>query len=315
MALKLLQMGMNTSDLPATLELFSEAFGFSNAGGQVILGDLIQIQGLDTSSHALMWWLVGSQARFQLEFFNHSRPAQRPLRHDWTPADHGWVRFGIAVEDFDRTLSELAKREIVPMAGTAIAHGLRRCAYRDPHIGVIVEVMEDGGPLRARTGRSAGPALVYAAASVSDLGGARHFYEQVLQLPIVEDALHRDRADALWGMAGAHSESFLVDAGEVLLEIVEYHSPAGRPRPADYRASDQGIVNVAFGATEKPKMEAVFARLATAGYRPPYIVETDSMLAGYIIDPEREIELAVIPPHLEAVLGFVPASLFLGASD
>jgi hypothetical protein len=61
MSLKLIQIGMNTADLPATLELFTEAFGFQNAGSQVILGSLIQIQGLDPSSHALMWWLVGVQ--------------------------------------------------------------------------------------------------------------------------------------------------------------------------------------------------------------------------------------------------------------
>jgi catechol 2,3-dioxygenase-like lactoylglutathione lyase family enzyme len=316
MSLKLIQIGMNTADMPATLELFTEAFGFKNAGSQVILGSLIQIQGLDTSARALMWWLVGAQPRLQLEFFHHTKPAQRALRADWTPADHGWTRFGIAVERFDRALEEMAKRGITPIAGVTSVQGLRRCAFRDPAIGAIVEVMEDGDALRAPVGRKAGPALVYAASSVSDLEAAKAFYTNVLQLPLAPHvALHPADADALWGLKGARSESFVVDAGGVFLEIVQYASPLGRPRPADYRTSDQGVVNVALGALDKPPIEAAFKRLADAGHRPPYLVDVGDLLAGYIIDPEREVELAVIPESLEVALGFAPISPFLGASE
>lgn len=316
MSLKLIQIGMNTADMPATLELFTEAFGFKNAGGQVILGSLIQIQGLDTSAHALMWWLVGAQKRLQLEFFHHTKPAQRPLRSDWTPADHGWTRFGIAVEDFDRALEQMAKRGIAPIAGVGAFEGLRRCAYRDPSIGVIVEVMEDGEPLRAPAGRKAAPALVYVASSVSDLVAAKAFYTEVLELPLAPEVeLHTQQSDALWGLKGARSDSFLVDTGGVFLEIVQYESPRGRPRAADYRTSDQGVVNVALGALDKPPIEAAFKRLAAAGHKPPYLVDVGELLAGYIIDSEREVELAVIPAVLEAPLGFEPISPFLGASE
>jgi catechol 2,3-dioxygenase-like lactoylglutathione lyase family enzyme len=316
MSLKLIQIGMNTADLPATLELFTEAFGFQNAGSQVILGSLIQIQGLDTTSHALMWWLVGAQPRLQLEFFHHTKPAQRPLRPDWTPADHGWTRFGIAVERFDRALEQMARRGITPIAGVASVDSLRRCAFRDPSIGAIVELMEDGDALRALGGRNAGPALVYASASVSDLAAAKVFYTDVMQLPLAPTVqLHPAQSETLWGMENARSESFLIDAGGVFLEIVQYLSPMGRPRPADYRTSDQGIVNVALGALDKPPIEAAFKRLAAAGHTPPYLVDVGDLLAGYIIDAEREIELAVIPESLEVALGFAPISPFLGASE
>lgn len=315
-SLKLIQIGMNTADMPATLELFTEAFGFKNAGSQVILGSLIQIQGLDQSAHALMWWLVGAQKRLQLEFFHHTKPAQRPLRPDWTPADHGWSRFGIAVEDFDRALFQMGKRGIVPIAGVSEVSDARRCAFRDRGIGAIVEVMEDCAHLRALGGREAGPALVYAAASVSDLAAAKEFYIDVLQLPLAGDVmLHGPKADAIWGLPGARSEAFFVDAGGVLLEIIEYQSPRGRPRAHDYRSSDQGVVNVALGALDKPPIEAAFRRLAAAGHAPPYLVDVGELLAGYIIDAEREVELAVIPAALEAPLGFIPLSPFLGASE
>lgn len=315
MSLKLIQIGMNTADMPASLELFSEAFGFQNAGGQLILGSLIQIQGLDTSAHAQMWWLVGAQPRLQLEFFYHTKPAQRPLRADWTPADHGWTRFGIAVERFDRALDEMAKRGITPMAGVTSVQGLRRCAFRDPYVGAIVEVMEDGEALRAPAGRKTGPALVYASASVSDLAAAKTYYTEVLGMPSAAIDLHPPQADELWGLKGARSESFVADAGGVFLEIVQYANPVGRARAADYRSSDQGVVNVALGAKEKAPIQATLKRLAEAGHRPPYVVDVGELLAFYIIDAERETEFAVIPESLEVALGFAPLGSFLGASE
>ncbi len=314
MSLTLMQIGMNTADLPGSLDLFSEAFGFRNAGGQLISGDIIQIQGLDRTSRALMWWLVGAQPRLQFEFFHHTQPAQRPLRADWTPADLGWSRFGIAVAAFDHAVSELAKRGIAPIAGEATVEGLRRMAYRDPFIGVVVEVMEDGPALRNLAGRTGGPALVYVAASVSDLGAARTYYEDVLGLPIATaNPIHPPGSDALWGLPKARTEAIVVNAGGVFLEIAHYASPEGRPRMADYRASDQGIVNVALGAAHRAPVEAAFARLAAAGYRPPFLVDAGEMLAGYITEPEREVEFVVIPPPLEAALGFAPVSPFLGS--
>jgi catechol 2,3-dioxygenase-like lactoylglutathione lyase family enzyme len=209
----------------------------------------------------------------------------------------------------------MERRGIDPIASVVRFNGLRRCAYRDDHLGAIVEVMEDGAALRNMTNRPAGPAVVYAAASVSDLAAAKHFYVDVLELPLVDGELHGADSDELWGLAGAETSSFTVSGGGVLLEIVQYQDPLGRPKPQDYRTSDQGIVNVAFGAKDKGPIERAFARLARAGYHPPHLVRMGDMLAGYILAPEREIELAVIPLELEEVLGFAPAMPFLGASE
>src|SRR5262245_21221991 len=101
------QIGMNSNDIVATLRLYSQLFGFSNAGGAPAWGDNLQVQGLGPDSHMMMWWMVGADPFFQLEFFTHGEPAQRPLRADWRPSDHGWVRFGIAIEDFDRVVTGL----------------------------------------------------------------------------------------------------------------------------------------------------------------------------------------------------------------
>src|SRR4051812_15820268 len=96
------QIGMNTADMAGTLGLYSDLFGFVNAGANALWGGVMKIQGLGDDAHSLIWWMVGGAPFFQLEFFTHGQPKQRPQPKGWRPCDQGWVRFGIAVNDFDR---------------------------------------------------------------------------------------------------------------------------------------------------------------------------------------------------------------------
>src|SRR5438132_12366591 len=99
--LGLIQVGMNTADMAGTLRLYADAFGFINGGSAGMWGNTIAVQGLPPDSRTIIWWLIGAQPFLQLELFHHTRPAQRPLRPDWRPSDHGWVRWGVGVADFD----------------------------------------------------------------------------------------------------------------------------------------------------------------------------------------------------------------------
>jgi len=315
--LRAVQIGMNTSDLASSLRLYSEAFGFRNAGSQVLWGDAIRVQGLDPRSLAMIWWLIGRQKFFQLELFHHSEPAQRPLRADWRPCDHGWVRIGVTVGDFDGCMATLERYGMEFLGVPVCTDGARRRAFRDPYVGVVIEVMENCAELASADAGSAGdgPAVAYIASSVSNLGSARHFYEYVLELQIEPiEILHDSSHEALWGLAGAERDGFLVKSGDVRLEIVQYCNPIGRPRPTDYRASDQGIVNVALGSRQTAVVAGALERLQVAGYAPPHLVKVLGTLCGYIMDPERELELAALPEDLDPRTGFVATWPFVSAA-
>lgn len=301
--LRSMQIGMNSLDLAGTLRLYS-ALGFSNAGGQTIWGELIRIQGLPPESRAIIWWMVGRQKSFQLEFFQHSQPMPRPLRDDWRPSDHGWTRFGLEVVDFDHCLAILRDFDIPLLSAPHVDSTGRRAAFRDPFIGVIVEVVE-------AKPEATGPAVLYAAASVGDLESARVFYSETLRLPIEPLPALDIPDETLWGLQGAQREGFLVQAGDIYLEISSYSQPVGRPRPTDYRLSDQGIVNVMLATHDMAEMRETFERLQAAGLKPPYMVRTEAVLAGYITDREREIELSALSPDMLPAIGFVPAPPFL----
>jgi len=294
--MQIAQIGMNSSDIPASLRLYSEAFGFRNAGGQGLWGETIRVHGLSADDTALMWWMIGDQDFFQLEFFHHTSPGQRPMPADWRPCDCGWVRFCIAVPDLDRSRNALERRG-VPLLGSAEGPAGKRMAFRDPQVGVIVEVVEDRG--------RAGPAFRSATSSVSDLEGARAYYRDTLGLPVRPLEEVRDAGDeALWGLAGARRKGFAVTIGDRSLEIVQYEDPVGRKRPADFCIADQGIMNVAIISRSPEEIEGMFARLAQAGYASPAMMRAEGIVAGYIVDAERELELAAIPEEMDRFVGF-----------
>lgn len=300
-----IQVGMNTTDLAASLRLYSEAFGFRSAGGQGLWGESIGIQELPPDSRALMWWMVGAQPFFQLELFHHTRPAQRRRPADWRACDLGWVRLGISVPDFRDTVCRIEANGLALMKSTVGPDGKWRGVLFDPYVCAFIEIVEAAG--------AAGPSVIYATSSVSDLGSARRLYGELLGFELAPLAeLHVPADEALWGLSGASREGFLVRAGAVLLEIVRYDDPVGQPRRADYRTSDQGIVNVAFGSRNKATVVDALEKLRAGGVTATVGIDTDQMVAAYITGAEREIELAVIPPGTDATFGFKAATPFFG---
>jgi catechol 2,3-dioxygenase-like lactoylglutathione lyase family enzyme len=311
-----IQIGLNTTDLGATVRFYAEVFGFANAGGQVGWGDVNKVQGLDTDGQTLVWWLFGRHPRIQFEIFHHTEPKGRPKPDDWSPADHGWVRYGVAVSDYDAVADKLAARGIAPIAGEIVTDGNRRMAIRDPYAGIVVEIWENGPgvdvdwPLEPN---AADPQILYVTSSVSDLAAARDYYTRILGFETAPiEQLHSDADEALWGLAGAKREGFLVKAGYGFLEIVEYATPRGRPRPADHRLSDQGIMNVGLSTRSPEAVQAVLDKLDAQGAGPRWLTVGPDILGCYINEPDREIELLACPAEVEQAFGFTFAGEFNG---
>jgi catechol 2,3-dioxygenase-like lactoylglutathione lyase family enzyme len=302
-AIRIVQIGMNTSDLAGSLRFYREVFGFSNAGGNVLWGDIMRIQGLDPEARSLIWWMVGGATFFQLEFFHHSKPMQRPLPVDWRASDHGWVRFGLAVSSLDRVESGLNRWQVVPVVTPAVGGGTRRLAFRDPFVGVIVEVCES----RASTC----PTLTYVASSVASLARARQFYGEVIGLELEPlDRLHAPADEALWGLANADRDGFTARLGEMTIEVLEYRNPRGRARP-DRLISDQGIMNIALGSRNLAQIRALIERIRSDGHQPTFVFEGTETLGTYFVDPGCELEILSVPEQNDAATGFAPAGPFL----
>ena len=311
---QLAQIALCTTDVPRSVQLYTEAFGFAEAGGKVLWGERVaQIQGLGDDAAFTLWWLVGRQDLVQLEFFHHTTPPQRAAP-DRAPNDHGWSRFGITVPDFDPALERLGALGI-GLLGEPIRHeGLRRACFRDPYTGVLVEVLEEGaatpGGIRPRF-YDLVPALVSAAISVPDLAEARRFFVETLGLAEEPGTvLHPPELEALWGLPGARRESFVARGGDVYLEVVCYDDPAGRPLPGDHLLSDRGFMNVALGYREAPALAATYERVVANGYRDNF---RPPRVAGgtYLNDDQgNTLEILLAGRELDPSFGFTPQPLF-----
>ena len=265
------QIAFSVIDLRLTERWFRAGFGLLPAGGSRALmrGPLAaNVQGLPRAA-STCWWLLGRNSWFQLELFQFERPIAKLMPADFRPCDIGYTRIGLWVEDFDATMKTLAGLGSAPLAAPLGERGERRACVRDPD-GVYVEIMEDDPlPHYNTRGRVDCPAAIRSVTlSVPQLDDAAAFFAEGIGLKPSSVKLHKPEHEVLWGLAGATTESRLFDGGEVLIEVVHYLDPAGKPRPRDYRVSDQGILNIAFGARRKVDFNAVYRRAEAFGAQP-----------------------------------------------
>jgi catechol 2,3-dioxygenase-like lactoylglutathione lyase family enzyme/uncharacterized protein YndB with AHSA1/START domain len=308
----LCQVAFSVVDLRATERWFREGLGFVPAGGSRSLMRTplaAKVQGLPRAA-STCWWLIGSNDFFQLELFQFERPLARLMSDDARPCDIGYTRIGVSVADFDAVLAALERLGSPAIAAPVGPRGARRACVRNPD-GVYVEIMEDD-PL-APAGRpmlqpESPPAVRSVTLSVPDLTKSEATFARGLGLEPSTVRLHAGEHEAIWGLTGAGTRSSVFKAGDVLVELVEYVSPAGRRRPHDYRISDQGILNIAFGARTKRQHEKLVRRMldvsATPECRPIHLPGAGVV---YVNDPQQfSIELLQMAPRAERFFGFRP---------
>ena len=264
----IIQIVLGSDNLPLCKHLYSTVFGFAGAGDRLVYSEHNgEVMGLGAHGGAFVLYMVGRQELMQLEFWTHTIPPQRPLPSDWRPNDIGFCRLGILVPDFPATLERLSVLGIRTMTSPITVNGSRRVCFRDPTVGIPVEIMEEGEGLPGRSDRyhNLDPAVVYAAVSVTDLEDACVYFRDVVGLELVDGELHTPDQEALWGLAGARRQTVLLRGGSTFLELVHYEHPAGRPRPLDDGLDRQGFKTVAVGFRDPSDTAAIFRRVKQAG--------------------------------------------------
>ncbi len=295
------QIAFSVLDLRRTEQWFREGCGLMAAGGsrRMMRGAIAaRVQGLPGAA-STCWWLVGRNPWLQLEFFQFERPIARLMPQDFRPCDIGYTRIGLWVADFDAALGRLARLGTNPLSAPLGAAGNRRACVRSPD-GVFVELME-ADPLPAAPGpgrETCGTAVRSVTLSVPDLDQTVAFFGGALGLPRSDMRLHEPGHEVLWNLAGAQTNSVVFTAGDVLLEAVQYVDPPGKPWPEGYRISDQGILNIAFGARSRRDHEEIFKRTVDGGARPnwrPFQLPGAGVV--YVNDPQGfSVELLWMKP-------------------
>ena len=264
----IIQIVLGSDNLPLCKHLYTTAFGFAGAGERLIYSEHNgQVMGLGPQGGATVLYLVGRQELVQLEFWTHTTPPQRPLPSDWRPNDIGFCRLGLSVPDFSGTLERLFALGIRTMTPIIEVNGLRRVCFRDPTVGIPIEVMEEGEGLLGKRDQyhDLDPAVVYVAVSVTDLEEAQAYFRDVVGLESVDGELHAHSHETLWGLANVRRRTALLRGGTTFMELVQYEVPAGRPRPPDDGLDRQGFKTVAVGFRDPSDTGAIFQRVKDAG--------------------------------------------------
>jgi catechol 2,3-dioxygenase-like lactoylglutathione lyase family enzyme len=295
---------------------YREGFQFLYSGATLFLGPPA------SKVNGLPWplfpgrWLLDSQDHFQLEFFRFIRPKPKPRRPDERLCDLGYRMMGVHTVEFDATLERLDALGGERVGPTLGEPGDRRACFADPE-GNLVEVLErdplaQHGPPKVRPDV---PATVrFVTISVADLAAAVADWTEALGLTEAPGGpLHTPEHEALWGLEGADRESAVLQGGGVLIELVEYTEPRGRPLPEGYRICDQGFMNVAMGVKSKDAFDRTFARLVEKGCRPtnPKPLEMGIFRVMYFDLPSGpNVELLYPRPWAFGLTGFRPKGVY-----
>jgi catechol 2,3-dioxygenase-like lactoylglutathione lyase family enzyme len=309
-SMPLCQIALSTTDIMRSAHWYRETFAWRSSGEVRENEGAIwaKVPGLPEAKFSV-WWLVEQPRFFQVELFEFQRPRMRLQRADATVSDIGYTVIGMHTPNLNAVLERLMCTGGVLMSEPLGSPGERRVCVRDPE-GTVIELMEDDPFGRGRQEGDTALATVNSVRlSVSDLDRAYRFWVEALGVAEARGTkLHVEDHERLWGLEGSRSASVLLNAGNVLVELVRYDRPKGRPRPAGYLLSDQGILNVAFGTTERAKFDAVFSRAEAAGFSPCYPPWTlpDVATVVYLRDGQgATVELLCVEPKALGRMGFV----------
>ena len=216
--------------------------------------------------------------------------------------------------DFDAAVERLRVLGVNTLTDPIEVDGLRRVCFREPGAQVLVELFEEGaatpGGIRPRF-YDLVPAVVYA----TRLGSRPRSGTAVLPRHACARRGHADGTahtehEALWGLEGARSESFLVRTGDVWIEVVCYRDPPGRPKPDGYRLSDQGFMNVAVGFRDGVRLRETYERVLANGYTATAEAPTDGGGTYLYDDQGTSLELMISPRELDERFGYVPLPVY-----
>ena len=304
------QLALSTMDLARTHWWYRRALGFLPAGERRRRGgpEFAAVPGLPEVALDV-WCLVSRQTFVQIEMIEFAKPRMRPRPPTWQRSDIGYTTVGIHVPDFEAAVARIERvggRFVTAPVGRL---GDRRVCLHDPD-DTLLELMEQhpvGG--RPTADGDALPAIGFVSLSVRDIDRSLRLWVDALGCTILaRHAVHQEEHESLWGLAGAVRETAVVAAGDVAIELVCYRQPAGRSRPAGSLLSDQGILNVALGSTNKDEFDEVYARARDHGFyaeTEPWTVPGVATVV-YVWDGQGlTVELLHVEPDALERMGFV----------
>ena len=300
-----------------TARWYETAFGLIASGGSNDAGGAHadHLQRLSEPDPALaVRWLLDQDELFQFEIFSYERPRSEPKPSTWSARDIGYASVTIWVADFDLAVDRIVGMR-APISTIRGERGKRRTTTSDPN-GTIVELLEEDivVPGSGRVVRpEIGAAVRSVRLSVPNLERSVDIFRDCYGLTEVGSfVVHQPSDEALWGLDGETPTIRTFAAGNSFFELAEYRDPAGLPRPAAYRLSDAGIMNIALVTRSKAAYELIRNRAAEWEFEVREFIPGDHSACAYVWDDQGFCtELLFVAPteFADRALGYVPVAV------
>jgi len=140
--------------------------------------------------------------------------------------------------------------------------------------------------------------------TVRDLERSLRFYRDLLGFPVAREAeFQGEMISRITGLPGTQMKWALVKAGDHLLELIQYFSPAGTDFNASMRTSDIGSAHVCFHVRDLPELYRCWSAAGVRFVSEPVPLETGPNTGGFVVylrDPDGyTLELLQRPRHLQ----------------
>jgi catechol 2,3-dioxygenase-like lactoylglutathione lyase family enzyme len=246
-------------------------------------------------------WLVDDREMFQLEVFQFENPVARPLADDHSIGDEGYNRILIAVKSLENTL---AKATTAGVTVSAVLCGedpddSTHALIKD-FDGILLELVEAPELVPGeRPARIIGLGLTCKdlTATIEDMCDGFGF------TPCEDNFQHR----LFWQQDGQLQRSQTLQLDDMFLVVSQYRN--GRPRRADHRLGDIGIMNFAIGFPDGADFNACYQRTRDLGMQAniePLLIK-DAAAITYNNDRQGfSVEMIFLKKSFWGLYGFAP---------
>jgi catechol 2,3-dioxygenase-like lactoylglutathione lyase family enzyme len=297
------QVALSVTDRERSLAWYQN-LGFEHSGSMGPLGGDVaaRLVGLPKVLVRIEWALPRDPMT-QFELIQFLEPEPRKLFHERNLRNAGYGLVSIVVQDFSEALA--AVRAAGSPATIGGSEGSRSIWTRDPD-GVAVEILERdplGEPPAAR-GAAHLSSIRSVVLTVEDLKKAKSFWSDTVGLSACapgQFAFNPFPADLCGGVETWGQET--LKGGSMLLRLISPRSAPVIAKPADYRLSDTGILNVAVMFDTRGPFDALLGRFRSKGYplavASPMELEGGASMYGHD-DQGNSVEMGfALPEHVE----------------
>ena len=299
------QVAVVVSDQQRSVDFYSDVLGMDHIFGTAEFRgpDLDKVQRMEKVASSTRW-LIDDREMFQLEVFHFENPQSLPLSLDHGVTDEGYNRMIVAVKSLEQTSAAAvaAGGSMVALLCNGETGHARHTLVKDPD-GILLELVE--APELVPGERPA--RIVGLGITSMDLSTSVEDMCEGFGFTPCEDKFHHR---LFWDQSGALVRMQTLQMEDMYLVVSQYRGT--RPRRADHRLGDLGIMNFAICFPSAEDFDTCYETTRRLGMQSNIDPVVVAGTASITYNNDRQgfsVEMIYLARKLWGLYGFSPPGL------